>query len=397
MQNVMILGAGPLQVPAIKVAKSLGLYVIVCDYDANAVGIPYADEFHLISTIDEEKILELARKIMPDYIITSTSDAPVRTVAYVNEQLNRQSDISYESARCATIKSEMRECLKQNNVPIPLFFVCENLEEYLEAVCKFPKECIVKPIDSAASRGVIYIDTQASKEDLKKCYCESVENSRLGKVMVEELMHGPEVSVECFVVDGEVTVVTITDKLVTELPYFVELGHSEPSQLSDAIQSEIREITKSAILAVGIINGVAHVEVMVTTTGAKIVELAARLGGDYITSKLVPLSTGVDMVKESVKLSLHRALDIERKWDKGSAIRFIQGKQGVVKQIVIDSSIEMIEGIEEVEIYVKVGDLIRDIRSSNDRIGHVVATGNHAQEAINRAERALQCINITIE
>ena len=87
METVMILGAGPLQLPAIRKAKELGLKVVVCDYDPNAVGFSYADESYLISTIDQEAVLEKARIIKPDYVITSTSDVPVRTAAYVSEKL----------------------------------------------------------------------------------------------------------------------------------------------------------------------------------------------------------------------------------------------------------------------------------------------------------------------
>ena len=115
METVMILGAGPLQVPAIMKAKELNMKVVVCDFDANAIGRNIADEFYLISTIDKERVLNKAIELAPDYVITSTSDAPVRTAAYVSEKLGLPTGISYENAICATVKSAMRDRLKKKN------------------------------------------------------------------------------------------------------------------------------------------------------------------------------------------------------------------------------------------------------------------------------------------
>ena len=115
------------------------------------------------------------------------------------------------------------------------------------------------------------------------------ENSRNGEIIVEEYMRGPEVSVETLAVNGKVTIVQITDKITTGQPHFVELGHSQPSSLSYEIQQQIRDITVAANEAIGIKDGPSHTEIIVTEKGPKIVELGARLGGDCISSHLVPL------------------------------------------------------------------------------------------------------------
>lgn len=396
-EKVMILGAGPLQVPAIIKAKELNMYVIVCDYDENAVGFKYADVSLVVSTTDLDGVLEQAQKYRPDYIITSTSDAPVRTVAYVCEKLGMRSDISYENAICATIKSDMRRRLSKYNIPIPEYYVCESFDDFLSAVSNFDAEFIVKPADSAASRGVKLLYDIEDVEKLKKQYEFTKSFSRNGIVMVEEVMHGPEVSVESFIIDGDIYIITITDKLVTERPYFVELGHSEPSQLPSDIQEEIEKLTKMAIRAIGIKNGTSHTEIIVTSSGPKIVEVAARLGGDYITSKLVPLSTGVDMVGNSVLLSLGRHVNITKKVQKGSAIRFITAKKGIISNIVYDKKLLNIPGVVEIVIYCKIGDSVKEVQSSNDRLGHVITQAQNAEEAVKLAESILREIKIEIK
>lgn len=393
----MILGAGPYQVPAIKTVKELGYKAIVCDYDKSAVGVRLADEFYEISTIDKDAVLNKASELKPDFVITSTSDLPVQTAAYVAEKMNLPKDLNYEDSICATDKSAMRERLKQFAVPIPKFFICHNFEEFKNAIEVLNNYCIVKPADNAASRGVKLIDSELSNDELKKQYDFTRNYSRNGIVMVEEFMTGAEVSVESFIVNGEPNIITITDKLVTPLPYFVELGHSEPSQLPNDIQKKIKDVTSQAIKAIGIQNGVSHAELKITADGPKIVEIAARLGGDYITAKLVPLSTGVDMVKNSILLALRKDINLEKTLNCGSAIRFITAKKGTVKNIAIGKNPMKIEGIKDFKLSVKVGDSVADVKSSNDRIGYVVAQAETAQKAVEIAEIALKKIQIELE
>ena len=169
MKTIFILGASRLQVPAIKKAREKGLFVYALDYDPNAVGIQYADKFLEISTIDKEAVLKAAFEYEPDFIITSTSDMPVRTVSWVNEKLGRPNDISYEGAIYATDKIAMRNRMKECGVPIPEYHEIKNLDDFLEAASKMPERFILKPADNAASRGVVLID-KSRNPDLEKIY-----------------------------------------------------------------------------------------------------------------------------------------------------------------------------------------------------------------------------------
>ena len=397
-KKMMILGASALQVPAIEKAKELGYQIILVDYDENAVGFPLADVKLVISTLDQEEVYRQALIYEPDVILTSTSDGPVRTASYVNERLGKKPDLSYEDSLCATVKSHMRDRLREQQVPIPEYYAAKDYQEFKQAVDRLHGYCIIKPADNAGSRGVVLLDEKQQEEiALEQIYEYSKSNSRNGVVMVEEFMAGPEVSVEAMTVEGETTIITITDKLITPPPYFVEIGHSEPSRLSQEIQEEIKKITFQAVRAIRLENGPSHTEVKITESGPKIVELAARLGGDFITSRLVPLSTGVDMVGNSVLLAAGEKPDLTIKYEKGSAIRFIQGREGIISKIHIDKKIYDLKGLEEVKLYKGEGDYLSGTKSSNDRVGHVITRGDYAEEAIMIAEQALQFIEIKIK
>ena len=454
-KKMMILGASALQVPAIKEAKELGYQIILVDYDENAVGFALADVKLVVSTLDQDEVYRQALIYRPDVVMTSTSDGPVRTAAYVNEKLGKRPDLSYENALCATIKSKMRDRLKECGVPIPEYYAAADYEAFSEAVDKLEGDCIVKPADNAGSRGVVHMDykvhqgEQLEYETLARraIYHYSRGNARNGTVMVEEYMHGPEVSVEMMVIEGEPHILTITDKFITPPPYFVELAHCEPSRLDEETQGRIREVAVQAVRAIGIENAPAHVEIKVTEDGPKIVELAARLGGDFITSRLVPLSTGIDMVGASVLLATGKVPDLTPKWKRGAAIHFISvsnepggseadiwraprepealrlaegmqafvdsrpggedcesasgGQQeaaqaGVITRITAPDALYGLEGVEEIILYKKPGDHVQGTRSSNDRLGHVITTGETPEQAMELGKQVLAQIGVEI-
>lgn len=398
-KKVMILGASALQVPAIKKAKELGYEVILVDYDEQAAGFGLADVKLVVSTLDQEEVYRQALKYQPDFVFTSTSDGPVRTAAYVNEKLGKRPDLAYEDSLCATIKSHMRRRLMENNVPIPAFYAVEDFDGFRAAVGALEGSCIVKPADNAGSRGVVLLDRSRTKteEEMRRIYEYSRGNSRNGTVMVEEYMTGPEVSVEAMTVDGQTTILAVTDKYITPPPYFVELAHCEPSCLDSGVQERIRQTALQAAAAIRLQNGPSHTEIKVTKDGPKIVELAARLGGDFITARLVPLSTGIDMVGASVLLATGEKPDLLRRWQKGAAIHFIQGEEGVIRSIETDEALSNLPGVEEIVIYKKPGDVLCGTKSSNDRLGHIITVGETAKEAMEAGERAVRMVKVRME
>ncbi len=382
-----------LQLPAILKAKEMGLHVAVVDYDPQAIGISYADEYFNASTMDEDAVLAAAEDYKPDGIMTLATDMPMRGVAKASDKQHLHS-ISYETAVKATDKYDMIKAFKGHHVPSPWYFVTDSQDQLNdhEADVTFP--CIIKPTDNAGSHGVAKV---YSFQELLDNYEYSHSCSRHGKVIVEEYLDGPEVSVEVMVVNGVVNVLQITDKITTGAPHFVEMGHTQPSQLPETTKEAIRNVTVAACHAIGIDKGPAHVEMKVTKRGPVMIELGARMGGDNITTHLVPLSTGIDMVGSTIKDALGEEPDIKPTLHCGSAIRYFEVPFGTIKVIENVEEAKKIPGIKQITFTKNVGEESTPIHCSNDRIGFVIAQGATAEDAVEACVKAMKCIHVEIE
>lgn len=387
-KKVLMLGAGPLQAPAIQELKKMNAYVVCLDQNPRAEGFRYADEAKIISTLDVDAICLEFQKQHADVLMTCASDAPVRVISEVSERLGLPGALSYEDACAVTRKDKMRKRLKEKGVPVPEFFIVYKEQDLCHAFYEiFRQKCMIKPSDNAGSRGVRLLEGPYTASDLQREYSLCKKYARNGILLAEEVMEGPEVSVEALTVNGETAILAITDKIVCKRPWFVEIGHVEPSRLPQEVKEQIIKITKQAIDAVHLQNGPSHTEIIVTEHGPRIVEIAARLGGDFITSALVPLSTGVSMVRESVRLSMGEHVSVKKKWDKGAAIRFFTaGEDATFLRAEGMQEVQAAEGIIEARLYIQPGEKVHALRSSSDRIGHIIACGDHAADAWNRIQ-----------
>lgn len=391
----MILGASDLQLPAYLEARKMGLHTIGVDIDQNAPALCCADKPLIISTIDTKRILEAAEKYSIDGIMTLASDMPIRSVAKVAKELNLVG-ISEETALNATDKYKMRVCLKNAGVPIPKFYKVNSWKEYVRALENFKEECIVKPTDNSGSRGIYVIENIHDYEQIKKAYEYSKSYSRKGWILVEEFMRGEEVSVEALTYDGKTDIIQVTDKKTTGIPYFVEVGHSQPSRHTTKEIEAIKSVTKRAVKAVGIDNGPSHTEIKLTKEGAKIVELGARLGGGNITTHLVPLSTGVNMVKACINLALGKKNYPRQTLNRASAIKFLVGKEGTLRAINNIERAKEIPGICEINITKHVGENVHDPINGSERLGYVISSADTVTEAEKICQIASDMIELEI-
>ena len=390
MKRLLVIGASVLQVPAIRKAREMGLHVAVADFNPKAIGIPLADAYYNVSTIDEEGVYEAAKAFGADGIMTLATDMPMRSLAYACEKLGLVG-LAYDASVRATDKGEMIRTFEAAGVEHPWYQIIPAGQKPAPGYT-FP--LITKPTDNSGSRGVMLV---RSEEELAAALSYSSGNGRRGDVIVEEYMQGPEVSVEVMVSHGVPHVLQITDKLTTGAPHFVEMGHSQPSRLPEDAQIAIRDLASRAALAVGIHDGPAHVEIILTANGPKMVELGARMGGDCITTHLVPLSTGIDMVGNTIRIALGEEPDLEQKLYKGSAIRYFHAPCGVIRAIEGVEEAGKIPGVQEITFVRSVGDVSGDIGSSTDRVGFVIAQAETAEAAVAVCERVLDVVRITVE
>lgn len=393
MERVLIIGASILQLPAIRKAKELGYYVGVADYNPKAIGIAEADEYFNVSTIDVDGVVKVAQEFKPDGIMTLATDMPMRAVAKACEVCCLPG-ISFDTAIKATDKGEMIKAFEAAGVEHPWYYIVPSQLDLAGIIDKLTYPCIMKPTDNAGSRGVVLCH---SREELEREYEYSHHESRGGMVIIEEYLQGPEFSIEVMVVDGEPHVLQITDKLTTGAPHFVEMGHSQPTRQNEENREKIRDLAVRACKAVGINIGPAHVEMILTKDGPKMVELGARMGGDCITTHLVPLSTGIDMVGCTIQLACGEKIDIEPKFNKGSAIRYFDAHDGTIKRIESVEEAQKIPGVQEISIVHQVGETIGEIGSSTDRVGFVIAQAETSVEAVEVCEKAMDKVHIMIE
>lgn len=393
MKKLLIIGASVLQLPAIKKAKDLGYYVAVADYDPKAVGIPFADEYFNVSTIDVEGVTDVAKKFDPAGIITLATDMPMRSIAAAAKECGLPG-ISMETAIKSTDKGEMIKTFEQNLVEHPWYYIVNNENDFFAVCNKVSFPCIMKPTDSSGSRGVMLLE---NLEELKTAYNYTKSFSRGGAVIIEEYLNGPEVSVEIVAFNGKVNVLQITDKLTTGAPHFVEMGHSQPSRLPNDDKEKIIDLACRAVKSVGIENGPAHVEIILTENGPKMVELGARMGGDCITTHLVPLSTGIDMIKATIDIACGNIPDILPKFGKASAIRYFDVPNGTITEISGVEKAKEIAGVVEVTFVKQIGDKVGRIGSSTDRVGFVIAEADTSENAVQICEKAINNINISVE
>lgn len=397
MSKLMILGASILQLPAIQKAISMGHDVVVADRDSEAIGFKEPGVIkEVISTIDTPKLLDAAKRHGIEGIMTLATDMPMRSVAVIANELGLIG-VSEQTALMATDKGIMRDALKRAGISIPIYYRCKNYEEYINAVNSLFSDgylCVVKPSDNSGSRGITLLDNE-ELTSISDAYYRALDNSRSGEVLVEEYMLGQEVSVETISVNNECHVIQITDKITNGAPNFVEMGHSQPSQLSSDIKCQISNLAIQANHALGITIGPSHTEIMVTKDGPKIVEVGARLGGDNITTILTPLSTGVDMVGCCIEIALGKTPDLSKKIDMASAIKYFPFDHGIIKSIIGIEEAKAIPGVKQVYLVRKIGDRIDGIKCSSDRVGYAIAQADNPTLALSICDEALShvCIN----
>jgi biotin carboxylase len=299
-KKIAIIGASYLQLPLVLKAKEMGWETICFAWMDGAVARTVADKFYPISVTEKEKILEVCRTERIDAVATIASDVAVPIVAHLASNLNLIGNTP-ESAYISTNKYAMRKALSASDVNCPKFLkICalDNLPEKT-AVLRFP--LIVKPCDRSGSAGVTKVETT---EELAAAVPVALALSLAHEAIIEEFVAGAEVSVETISWQGTHHILAITDKLTSGAPHFVELAHHQPSHHTAETQAEIRRQTVLALTTLGINNGASHSEFLIRDDGRVFVtEIGARMGGDFIGSDLVQLSTGYDFLKGVVEVA----------------------------------------------------------------------------------------------
>lgn len=397
MKKLMVLAAGLLQIPVIKEAKEKGYYVIAVDDDPEAPGMLLADKAIVPGGLmNEEKLVAIAREEKIDGVIHPCSEVAMNVMGRINDELGLNG-VSKATAIRATNKHLMREAFEAYGAPSPKSFCTDDAEEGYRLFLSIEGKAILKPSRNSGSRGIAEIEPGLSFEAFASLFERSKAESRDASVMVEQFVEGPEFSVEIIVWKGTVNVLQVTDKKTTEAPYFVELGHSQPSQFPTDVVEAVRDSAVRGVKALQLDNCAAHAEVKVQDGQAFIMEIGARLGGDFISTELTHLSTGIDMVAAAIDVALGVEPCLEPMAEpKGVAIRYFTPEPGVVRAIEGEELLHRPD-VYDAEIYVKPGDEVREVKSSLDRSGHVIVTAASVGRAVEVAEHLVTSVKIITE
>ena len=385
-KKLLVLAAGILQVPVIKKAKEMGIYVIAADGDPNAVGLKYADKAIVVNITSEENVLKVARKEQIDGVIHPCSEVSMNVMGRLNDELGL-SGITREQAIHATNKHLMREAFEKGNAPSPKSILTDSAEDAWEHLQNdFTTDGILKPSRNSGSRGIAKVVRDMNKADFINAYNIALNESRDKSVLIEQFIEGPEFSIEIIVWNGKVNVLTVTDKKTTGAPHFVELGHNQPSCFSAADVETLKTAAVAGVKALGVNNCACHAEAKLMDGKAYLMEIGARLGGDFISTELTHLSTGIDMVAAAINVALGVEPNLNPKEEpKGVCIRYFCPTPG---KLVSISNTEILADprVYLWEIYHKEGDEIPEVTSSLCRSGHVIVTENTPQKAIELAD-----------
>lgn len=392
MKKLLIIGAGFLQDFVICKAKSMGYEILAVDANPNAVGFAHADKYKAINIVDERSCLEYAKDEKIDGVLTAATEYGVLTASYIAREMSLPG-LDYDVAKLIKNKYRVRKCLYENQVDdmSPVYEVTADTDiTGLARTIVFP--VMVKPLDGSGSRGVSRVDENGGFENACRV---AMAVSATHRATVEPFIIGREYGSESIVVDGTVHVLGIMRKWMTMPPYYAELGHGLPSDLSPEIEDRARRCVERAIKALGINFGSVNMDMIITGDGrVHIVDVGARMGGNLIGSHIIPMGTGVEYVENMVRAHLGEATDFTPKSTPCAvATRILALTPGMVEQL---PSMQSRAGTL-IEHHLKPGDAICEYHTNLEGCGYVVCTGDTLEQAGQKAELEKQRIDREIK
>ncbi|MDR1029376.1 MAG: ATP-grasp domain-containing protein [Treponema sp.] len=395
-ERLMILGAGVMQGPAIRIAKALGLETVVVDADPKAPWASLADRFEQIDLKDKENIAALGASLKArgglGGIMTAGTDFST-TVAWVAAQLGLPG-ISYEAALNASDKERMRRCFHRAGLPSPAFVVVEAVPDAGFSP-PFGYPLVVKPVDNMGARGCRRVDRP---EMLGAAVTDALRFSRTNRVILEAYMEGPEFSVDALVYQGEITICGLADRHIYFPPYFIEMGHTMPTALNPANAEILLAVFRAGIRALGITNGAAKGDIKLTPQGPMIGEIAARLSGGYMSGWTYPYSSGVEVTRGAILVALGKApqgLKPIRHWT--SAERAFISIPGKVKAIQGIEAAQSLTYVTDLFLRIEPGTRVQFPENNVSKCGNIISAAPTREAAVNAAEQAARLILIRLE
>jgi biotin carboxylase len=398
-KSILIVGAGIEQVLAIRQAKDLGLRVIACDGNPSAPGLQEGDIGRAADIKDEKLLAALAEEFNVDGIFCHAVEIP-HIIARVAKKMNLPG-LDPEIALRATNKVMRINRLTKCNIPCARFETSKNETKLNEKAERIGFPLVVKPVDSAGSRGVRIVE---SGDDLQDAYQTAMNYSGAKEVLLEELLAGPQVSTESLIYKGKVYTFAFADRNYSQsyYPYFVENGINFPSVLPQNLQESICNLVEKTIICLGIDFGAAKGDIIVDKGQPKIIEMAARTSGGWFGAGSIPIATGINMLKPLIQMAVRDEpdlLSLSPTRMLGCAQRYIiPTEDGIYAGITGIEEALQIPGVSMSTFFPPhAGARIRKATNHAERYGQLICTGRTREEAIERCETAVAKIKIHLE
>jgi len=332
-----------------------------------------------------------------DALIPAT-DYASHVTAEVAEWLSLRT-ISSQAANNARNKDLARNLYEDHKVPSAKYKKVSSLDEAIQAAKKIRYPVVLKPTNCASSQGVYFIKNeevlQESFDKIKRFKKTYMDFDVRNEYLIEEYLEGPEFSVEFFLKEKEVLFSTVTEKVTSNLPHFVELSHTVPTSVKTNEIEEMTYVCKQALNAIGIDNGPSHVELKLTEYGPKIIEVNGRPGGDKIASELLYRTYGFDVFEATVNYYLNLPIKEDYQEGKATSIAYLTAdRDGTISSIEGENEIACDKNVLKHQITVKVGDKVKIPKDSDDRLGYVITTGINSKEAKSNAVKLINSIKL---
>ena len=399
-RTLLFLGASVSQLPAIRHARAAGFRVVAVDGDPNAVAFRHVDVAEVVDFTDIERVVEAGARLRVDGVLAISTDRAVVPAAAVAETLGLPG-IGVDVARGFTNKGEMRARLAYAGIPQPRSRVVKSADDVDAAFAAFTAPVVLKPADSGGQRGLFLVDTA---DEVRARLAETLALSRSGQAILEEYLIGIELNCLLAMRHDEATLLTLSDRLRPGgIGFGVGWIHAFPSVLPTSTLDEAEALAVAAVRALGLRDGIAFPQLIATSDGVQIVEVAARIAAGQMAD-LVSYGTGINLFDIAFAQALGDDVPdalVTRRFTRPIAIRFLTASPGVLPV----GTVAAIDGLDDVraspgvlaaDVYIAPGATLRPVQVDADRSGFVVATAPSALDALELADRAAEKLVVTV-
>ncbi len=399
MKKLLLLGGSRYILPVIEAAHKLGYYVITCDYLPDNIAHKWSDEYRNVSIIDKEAVLKTAQELEVDGVMSFACDPGVVTAAYVAEKMGLPHSGSYQSVEILQNKGKFRQFLKENGFRVPHAKGYKNVEDALKDTEFFHWPVIVKPTDSAGSKGVRKVE---SPEELRESFEYALSFSHGGEVIVEDFLEkvGHSSDSDSFSVNGELKVVSFSAQRFDEKcenPY-TPSAYSWPSTISKENEDELKSELQRLLTLLDMKTSIYNIEVRECTDGkAYIMECSPRGGGNRL-AEMFCYATGVDLITNAVRAAVgDEVVGIEQKEYNGFWAEVIlhSEQKGIFDRLWISESIR--PRVVEEDLWITSGTEVGGFSGANEAIGTLVLRFETKEELEEVLENQEKYINVILK